>query len=720
MNGPSIWKLANGVLQQKSRISGAASPEKPGTYVVTGDPGWSDYRLSVRLRSDSDGTFGVMFRFVDADNYYRLSLDPKMANCQLIKKHNGNVSSLRKKSYSYQVGEPIKIDVDVVGSRFVCYLNGELLFKATDKIHPSGCVGLYCSENDSIHFEWVEMRQPSIDAYALLQDHFAEGDKSDWAFIDEGKFGKSKWAIANGILCQTKSVYSPPVGKHDVSELGTYAVAGDPNWKDVIIQARLRSAKTGAIGLMFRYKDAQNYYRFSIKGGRNICNLVKRTAGSFLELWSDDELEFESNHSYKVTIICVGTEMRGYLDDVPMFVINDADINTGAVALYGSNNGDMQFSQVRVYPIEFRFCCWLLDEPFDSQIPGRWTFTDDGSKKGPSHWEIQKGELQQTSYINDVIYINEEEAAKFRIALASGDVTWKGYQKYGTYAVAGEGTLSDYRLSVGVRSDDPRAIGVMFRYVDNDNYYRFSMDSLIGYRLLIKKVKGVVTRLWFGFGKEVSGYWPGRSYMLTIDCIGNELIGYINGTRVFACKDNDLPNGRIGLYCWANPGARFFDVRVAPFDWEPYYTFVREGLLPAGTRVRVFAGNELYAPSLPADPGVIRRFIASLKETGEIRLPARGTDLRLVDPAGKVGHTRRFLQESSYDPIKPTILRKADGTGFFLLMPSNSPAGSMFEKGQYRLRLKYLRNNLDILPDCQVLKQAGDDSPEQVVIDIPA
>jgi hypothetical protein len=38
------------------------------------------------------------------------------------------------------------------------------------------------------------------------------------------------------------------------------------------------------------------------------------------------------------------------------------------------------------------------------------------------------------------------------------------------------------------------------------------------------------------------------------------------------------------------------------------------------------------------------------------------------------------------------MLRKADGTGFLLLAPSTSAAGSLFARGQYRLELTYYRD----------------------------
>ena len=42
------------------------------------------------------------------------------------------------------------------------------------------------------------------------------------------------------------------------------AVAGDSGWTDVVFSARLRSLDDDAIGVLFRYGDENNYYRFSM------------------------------------------------------------------------------------------------------------------------------------------------------------------------------------------------------------------------------------------------------------------------------------------------------------------------------------------------------------------------------------------------------------------------------------------------------------------------
>lgn len=696
IGAPSVWRIKGGALLQLSDIFGGSSsgsdPAKPGTHAITGDPAWTDYRFSVRLRSDEDDAVGVILRYVDEDNYYRLSLDAQRSYRRLVKKENGVISVLWEDTGGYTVGEPFTLTVDAIGSRLVGFLRNARLFDLEDDSHATGLVGLYCWDNSSARFERVEVRRPPLEAYALLRDRFAAGDTSDWSFVNEGtEAAPSDWHISEGVLHQTSNIHSLPVDRETLDKKGTQAVAGDPSWTDVVVTARLRSLDDDAIGLLFRYADADNYYRFSMDSQRGYRRLVKNVEGTFSLLWEDD-FSYEVGRTYEVTLIIIGNTLRGYLDGRPMFVVEDSDLAAGRMGLYCWENDDSRFSAVSVYPAALVFDGWLLDEPFDVQIPDRWTFVDEGDQEGPSEWEMVGGELHQTS------------------SIFGGSTDGSVPAKPGTYALGGDSDWSDYRVSARLRSDDENAIGLMFRYQDAENYYRFSMDRQQSYRRLIKKVAGEVTVLW----EDASQYDTGREYILTLVCVGERLTGYLDGVELFDVDDSDLASGRIGLYCWRNTGARFAEVRVTEPAWTPYYIFGQEERLPAGTRVQVHAGNVADAP--PDESSIIRRFTASLDERGQLHLPREGVNLRVRSPSGIGGHGRYFLPHSDYAPVDdPLVLRNADGTGFFLLP---SPAGSVLPSSQYRLRMTYLRDNRPSDPDSQVLSQAGNSDPEHVTFDL--
>jgi hypothetical protein len=697
---PSIWNSADGWLLQTSTTFGDPVPEYPGTYALTGSLAWTDYRLTVSLRSDKNGAIGVMFRYIDEDNYYRLSMDSQRHYHRLIRKLEGTVTTLWQDTAGYIVGDPLTLTIDAIGSRFAGYLGTTRLFDVIDRTHVAGQVGLYCWGNKGARFERVEVMRPSREAMALLRDHFDAGDTTGWTVVDEGTLqGPSKWSTFEGTYRQTRKINSRPHPRKDLVKKGTQALGGDASWTDVIVSAQLRSLEDDAIGLMFRYTDINNYYRFSMDSRQSYRRLVKNVGGSFTILWEDD-FAYEVGQTYEVTIEAKGSTLRGFLrtesmsQDVPMFVVEDTDLSEGRVGLYCYRNRDARFSQVCVHSGDLAFDDWLLDDPFNVLMFGRWTFVDDGKKRGLANWEVIDGELRQARSILD------------------GSTKGKVHKKHGTYALAGKPDWTDYRVSVRLLSDDKNAIGVMLRYQDKDNYYQFSMDKA-NKRRLVKRVAGEVKELW----ADELPYALGREYVVTLDCVGEWLTGYVDGLPLFKVEDSTFMAGRIALYCLANSGARFREVRVAAPVWSNYYAFRREVLLPAGTRVRLHAGNRENAP--PLERGVVPHFIAALDERGRLQLSANGADLRLVASNGTIGHSRRFLPNDHHTTVGAKVLRKADGTGLFVLVPGATAAGTALVAGQYRLNMTYHRNNLAKDPHSQVFSEAGNKSDEHVTIDLP-
>jgi hypothetical protein len=279
------------------------------------------------------------------------------------------------------------------------------------------------------------------------------------------------------------------------------------------------------------------------------------------------------------------------------------------------------------------------------------------------------------------------------------------------FNAGGDPSWDDYRLTVRLSSATPHGIGAFVRYTDKDNYYRFSMDAALGYRRLVRKHAGVVTSLW----EDAVPYVPGREYVLTLDCSADRLSGYLDGVPLFDVTDSALAAGSIGLYAWLNPGAVFREVLVAPVAWMSHYSFAGEVVASPGTRLRVFSGNASAAPAPTANVGY--RFAATLADPGSVRFGGDSADLRLLDATGQVVHSRRFLAPSGYATLAATVLRRADGTGFFVFVPYGGT--SALSPGQYRLALTCNRDNRAAVPDSQVLTQNGSADPEVATLDIP-
>ena len=694
IGGPSLWRLSGGALVQRSPIRSPAGGR--GTVAVAGEPTWGDCRVAATLRSDDNGAIGLVFRYRDHRNHYRLSLGT--SHRRLVRILDGAATTLWADDGQYEVGQAFTLAVDLLGSRLVGHHGSTRIFDLTDDVHPLGKVGLYCSNNDGARFEQVVVSAPPLDAHALFADRFAHGDLNAWTVVDEGaEEAPSAWIVVDRELRQASNIHSLPVAASALAKRGTHLVAGDAAWSDVVFVTRLRSFDDDAIGVLFRYAGAGDYYRFSMDRERGYRRLVRNVDGVFSVLW-EDEAGFELGRSYELAVVAVGPVLRAFLDGVPMFVVEDDALAAGRIGLYCWADDDARFARVQVFPAAVGFNRWLLDEQFLAFDPGRWTVVDDGDQQGPSDWHVSDGELRQSTNI------------------LGGSSAGADPEKPGTHVIAGDPAWRDYRLTVVLQSDDDDAIGAFVRYADDDNYYRLSLDRQGGYRRLVKRVNGVVTVLW----EDGVRYEVGRRYVLTLDAVGDVLTGHLNGTQLFRVRDPDLAAGRIGLYCWANTGARFAEVRVAEADWIPYYRFgAVEPRLSAGSRVRVHSGNERDAG--PAEPNLERRFIATLDDPGTVHFdPSGPVDLRVRRRGQDRGHRRCFLSGDAYTAVDDVrVLRKADGTAFAIVLDHPSPPGSRIPPGEYRLSLTYRRDNRAARPDSLVLRQAGDQSPETVNIDVP-
>jgi hypothetical protein len=685
-SGPSVWSLADGQLRQRAAIGDPTMPDAPGTMATAGTADWTDYRLAATLHSDSDQGIGVVVRYSSDQDYYRFAMNSAGRDRRLLKVSGGVVSTLWSDSVPYPVGQDLPVVIDAVGPRLVGYLDGVRLFDVADDANPAGGVGLYAWRNPSASFSSVLVSQPPLDAYAVFADAFGTGAMTGFRVDDEGTaLGPSQWSVTDGESQQASGIYEPPIDRDTLSKRGTTALAGDPTWTDVVLDVTLRSLDGSCLGVVVRHGDRDNYYRFSIDSQRKCRRLVKSVGGAFTALWQDS-ISYTVGQSYRITIAVVGDELRGYVDGVLAFAVVDGDLPAGQVGLYTWNEAGARFSRVRVYPGSRARRGWLLDDGFSLASTDGWAFVDDGTSGGPSAWSVDPAVgLRQTS------------------AITSPD-------REGTHAYAGDPSWTDYRLSVRLAGGATGGAGVLARYVDVDNYYRFSQDHTAGERRLERRLAGATTILW----QDTTSFAVGREYVVTVDCVGDHVTGYVDGVAVFAVTDGALPAGAVGLCSWDDPAAVFREVRVAAMDWIEHFTFAEESPQPAGARFAICSGNAADPPT-PQD-NVQYRFAAQLDDPAAVHFGADGVNLRLVDPHGTVLHGREFLAPTAYSAMPVRVLRREDGTGLAIVPAA---VGEALTPGQHRIRLAYARDNRAVAPTSPVLTENGSAAPEVAQLDVP-
>ena len=153
-NKLSFWSVVSGELHQNYRVeSGSAFNESYhlGSYAyLSSGLGLTDYRFSVDakyLASAYADDIGVMFRYRDSSNYYRLTLNSRYGFTRLEKVVGGVFTALATNSRGYPAGMWLHFAIEVSGPLIKVLVNGDPLFGISDNSLGSGTVALYCQDN---------------------------------------------------------------------------------------------------------------------------------------------------------------------------------------------------------------------------------------------------------------------------------------------------------------------------------------------------------------------------------------------------------------------------------------------------------------------------------------------------------------------------------------------------------------------------------------------
>lgn len=180
---------------------------------------------------------------------------------------------------------------------------------------------------------------------------------------------------------------------------------------------------------------------------------------------------------------------------------------------------------------------------------------DEGTRSAPSAWAVVAGTLEQSSDIHSVRGGAGTSPAELR--------------KLGTYAwYTGGLGWTDYHVTVPIQSTDDDALGVMVRYQDSSNYYRFSWDQERNYRRLVKVQSGV----WTLLAQDSVLYATNQPYLLEIVADGDTIQVSVDGAVLFGGAILDptpILDGSVALYSWGNASSLFEEVWVDELPQMP-------------------------------------------------------------------------------------------------------------------------------------------------------
>jgi hypothetical protein len=571
----------------------------------------------------------------------------------------------------YEPGRDYEMALEVNADRIRVLLDGAQVFQASDNAIKAGQVGLYCWGNSNALFANLRITTESWVDELLIDEEFSS--LARWSVVELLHLPTMypSWCLKDGIL------------EHTNLHSGTAVVTGASQWAGYRFYTRLRTRGHGTIGVTFGYQSAQNAYFFGMNSQGSKLWRVK--GGTVERLWQGTKT-FTPGSWHDLMVDLSGPEIIITLDKKEVLTLRSLEI-MGKVGLCAWKDDSAQFDRALVSTRKL-VTALIFSDDFSAGM-GDWEVVDEGSPSPAASWSVEDRVLSQTSVAH------------------GGSLDPAAADKPGTYVISGDPEWMGYRFVARLASEGQHDIGVMFRYLDRDNYYRFSMNRCFSYRRLIKKVGGVATLLW----EDRTSYEIGRDYLVTVDAFGDRIRVYVDGVKLCDQLDTSLPRGRVGLYCWANPGAKFTEPTVLAPQFVDYYRFQDETPLPAGTVIRIHAG----APhQVGAEASFQHRSLLPPSEWGPVHMNPAGEVFRIMDPFGRETHCRPFLPIETYHSSPLGLLRSQDGTLAYIFVPDNENVLGKVTKGHYRLNFTFHRQRDGLEP---VLRRAGSSAPEQAAIE---
>jgi hypothetical protein len=421
-------------------------------------------------------------------------------------------------------------------------------------------------------------------------------------------------------LTQVSNIYSS--SSDPLARKGTYLLfKPGSTWTDYKVSYSMASEDDGDIGLMFRVMDANNYYRFSWNRASGERRLVKCVAGQFT-LLASDKANMEKGTFYDIQILAHGSLLEVYVDEKLIFAVRDTAIASGTIAFYCHSNNRAFFDDLQVenlagvnLPPRFTTLEASANRIFDTQTMqlNAQAYDPDEERPITYQWVIDEGQgsfddptlpnpvfkpADVTSETTCIIHVEAfdgvvtTKSEPIRIEVFDADAPvflqedfqevdpdeWliKDMTKTASLWTATDGSLRQGRsatsfvtyikgsiwqavqVEVDMSSTANGAMGVVFRYQDENNYYRFLWNNKDGTRRLQACVNGQITDL----ASDKAKYVKKQVYKLSIIALGPFIAVDINGQRLFTVIDTSLTTGTVGFYVSNNKGATFDNLVV--------------------------------------------------------------------------------------------------------------------------------------------------------------
>lgn len=180
----------------------------------------------------------------------------------------------------------------------------------------------------------VEPTQPKPQIALPWQTDFSDQSLAGWEIVNDKPTREATWQIEQGLLVQGSGIRVKEETYRKY--LGTHIVAGDPAWRNYSFGASLRNLSRNGVGVLFRYQDAQNYYRLLMLEnsgyGGPFIQLDRCRQGTFQVLAKVDSSGFPAaDETVQLAVQARNDTLQAWLQGKRLFEVTDSSFARGKI-----------------------------------------------------------------------------------------------------------------------------------------------------------------------------------------------------------------------------------------------------------------------------------------------------------------------------------------------------------------------------------------------------
>jgi TolB protein len=317
------------------------------TWSYLPDARLDDLSVQVDIKQISDvedGAWGILFRYVDQDNWYRVRISPK-GTFEVKKKVEGEYIPITNwtRSEAILTGQATnRLMITCKGDQIAAFVNGQHLATVRDvTFSDAGRIALITqaySGKPGVHVAYDNLTvteagdiPPAVLGALPMTDDFSNPD-SGWPAADNDD---AKYEYQDGkYLLEVKPanrLYRVPLPDKVYADF------------DLEVEATLAEGPdAGYYGIIFRFVNHDNQYIFRVSADGRI-RIDRKAAGEYTTLvaWQESPAVNTGQATNHLRINCEGTQCSAYVNGQQVATIDDSALLQGQIGFMVGNPADL-------------------------------------------------------------------------------------------------------------------------------------------------------------------------------------------------------------------------------------------------------------------------------------------------------------------------------------------------------------------------------------------